>query len=59
MSLALKEADVEREEILAKERKRKKKEKKHRKEAEAAQENGSHRNGKVSLEEAVNNMEVA
>lgn len=55
MQLALQEAEVEREEILAKEKKRKKKEKKRRKEAEA---NGDHGNGTTTLEEAVNNMEV-
>lgn len=38
MQLALKEAEVEREQILSKEKKRKKKEKKRRKAAEAEQE---------------------
>ena len=59
MQLALQEAEVEREEILAKEKKRKKKEKKRRKEAEAAAANGDHANGTTALEQAVNNMEVA
>lgn len=59
MQLALQEAEVERENILAQEKKRKKKEKKRRKEAEAAAANGNHANGTTSLEEAVNNMEVA
>ena len=57
MQLALQEAEVEREQIIAKDKKRKKKEKKRRKEAEAA--NGDHANGGATLEEAVNNMEVA
>jgi hypothetical protein len=56
MKLALEEAEVEREEIISKERKRKKKEKKRRKEVEAA--NDNHTNGTTKLEEAVNNMEV-
>ncbi|CAF0886864.1 unnamed protein product [Adineta steineri] len=55
MTLALQEAETEREEILTKERKRKKKEKKHRKEAEAA----AHANGAGALEAGVNKMEVA
>jgi hypothetical protein len=55
MQLALQEAEVEREQILLKEKKRKKKEKKRRKEAEAANQT----NGTAKLEEAVNNMEVA
>ena len=59
MQIALQEAEVEREEILAKERKRKKKEKKRRKEAEANSQDGDHNNGTMKLEEAVNNMEVA
>ncbi|CAF5103331.1 unnamed protein product, partial [Rotaria magnacalcarata] len=61
MQLALQEADVEREDILAKEKKRKKKEKKRRKEAEAAEAslNCSFGNGTSALTEAVNNMEVA
>jgi nucleolar protein 56 len=53
MQLALQEAEVEREEILTKERKRKKKEKKRRKEAD------NHANGTTALEQAVNKMEVA
>ncbi|CAF4365675.1 unnamed protein product, partial [Rotaria sp. Silwood2] len=63
MQLALQEAETEREQILSKEKKRKKKEKKHRKEAEAAAAaaglDDNHTNGKTTLEEAVNNMEVA
>lgn len=57
MQLALQEAEVEREQIIAKDKKRKKKEKKRRKEAEGA--NGDHANGDATLEQAVNNMEVA
>lgn len=57
MQLALKEAEIEREEILSKERKRKKKEKKRRKEAEAL--DGDHPNGTMTIEKGVNNMEVA
>ena len=57
MQLALQEAEVEREEILAKERKRKKKEKKRRK--EAAQDEEDHKNGTTSLAEGVNKMEMA
>ncbi len=60
MQLALQEAEVEREEIITKERKRKKKEKKRRKEAEAAaSENENHANGTTKLVAAVNKMEVA
>jgi hypothetical protein len=60
MQLALQDAEVEREEILAKERKRKKKEKKRRKEAEAASsENENPVNGASTLIAAVNKMEVA
>ena len=61
MQLALQEADVEREEILAKERKRKKKEEKRRKKAEAKHSEGEEdqKNGATTLEEAVNKMEVA
>lgn len=59
MQIALKEAEIEREQILLKEKKRKKKEKKRRKETEAG-ENGNedHANGTAALEIAVNNMEV-
>jgi nucleolar protein 56 len=53
MQIALQEAEVEREQILLKEKKRKKKEKKRRKEAE------DHPNGTATLEDGVNNMEVA
>ena len=56
MTLALQEAEVEREQISIQEKKRKKKEKKRRKEAEAASQNGT---TTKTLEEGVNNMEVA
>jgi len=59
MQLALQEAEIEREQILTKERKRKKKEKKRRKEAEASSLDDNHTNGTTKLEQAVNNMEVA
>jgi nucleolar protein 56 len=59
MQLALQEAEVEREQVLLKEKKRKKKEKKRRKEAEAASQDEDHPNGTATLEDGVNNMEVA
>ncbi len=59
MQLALQEAEIEREQILTKERKRKKKEKKRRKEIEATSLDEDHINGTTKLEQAVNKMEVA
>ncbi len=59
MQLALQEAEIEREQILTKERKRKKKEKKRRKEIEGTSLDEDHINGTTKLEQAVNKMEVA